>query len=66
MQVGDLIKYTWNGHNVGVVYKNNHCWNNQQLGTVTKMDGNIVWWTDTKGYASWTHILNLELISASR
>ena len=59
MKVGDLVRYTYNTYN-------DRTRTNEQTGLVTSMDGNTVWWIDTNGYKSWTHRLNLEVISESR
>ena len=56
MKVGDLVKYTYND-GTGT---------NEQFGLVTAVDGSTIWWTDMNGRESWTHSLNLEVISASR
>jgi hypothetical protein len=56
MQVGDLVKYTYNdGRGT-----------NEQMGFVTAVDGNTIWWVDMGARESWTHRLNLEVISESR
>ena len=56
MQVGDLVKYTYE------VYGRE----NVQIGFVTSVSDNTIWWVDTSGYQSWTHRLNLEVISEAR
>jgi hypothetical protein len=56
MKVGDLVKYTYNdGRGT-----------NEQMGLVTAVDGDTIWWVDTDARESWTHRLNLEVISESR
>jgi len=56
MKVGDLVKYTYNdGRGT-----------NEQMGLVTAVDGDTIWWVDTDARESWTHRLNLEVISESK
>jgi len=56
VKAGDLVKYAYND-GTGT---------NEQTGLVTSVDGNRVWWINTNGYKSWTHPLNLEVVSESR
>ena len=56
MKVGDLVRYTYDIHGTA----------NVQTGIVTSVSNNTIWWADTNGYESWTHRLNLEVISENR
>ena len=61
MQVGDLVKYTYK-----CFRSTDGRGTNEQMGFVTAVDGNTIWWVDMGARKSWTHRLNLEVISESR
>jgi hypothetical protein len=54
MKVGDLVRYAYDETSA------------PQLGLVTAVDGETIWWTDTAGRESWNHIACLEIINESR
>ena len=52
MKVGDLVRY--NGKRM-------------RMGIVTKVvNRKAIWWAETGGRISWTHVSNLEVINESR
>jgi hypothetical protein len=53
MKVGDLVMYSYETFT-------------PQLGLVTAVDGETIWWVDTTGRESWNHIACLEVIHESR
>ena len=59
MQVGDLVLYNYRTH-----FGRN---DERQLGIVTDVGDRVVWWIPFDGSdPTWTHVVNLEVISASR
>ena len=50
MKVGDLVEYP----------------SFPQMGIVTKVEGHRVWFVSFTGYKTWTHIVNLKVVSESR
>ena len=57
MQVGDLVLYNYRTGRK----------DERQLGIITDISDNVIWWTPVDGSSStWTHIVNLEVVSESR